>query len=65
MNDARQTNPPEAVAPGPSETLKHLAYGEAAVMLIESLMLILIKQRIFQQAPPVAARSRATDLSPS
>jgi hypothetical protein len=30
----------------PSQTTRHLAYGEAAVMLIESLMLILIEQHV-------------------
>jgi hypothetical protein len=30
----------------PSEETKHLAYGEAALMLIECLMLVLIENRI-------------------
>jgi hypothetical protein len=38
----------------PSETLKHLAYGEAAVMLIECLMLVLIDQRVFTVEQMVA-----------
>jgi hypothetical protein len=39
----------------PSETLKHLAYGEAAVMLIECLMLVLIDQRVFTVEQMVTA----------
>jgi hypothetical protein len=31
---------------GPSEETKHLAYGEAALMLIECLMLTLVEQRV-------------------
>jgi hypothetical protein len=38
-----------------SETTKHLAYGEAAVMLIECLMLELIEQRVFSVQQMVAA----------
>jgi len=37
-----------------SETTKHLAYAEAAVMLIECLMLVLIEQRIFTAEQMIA-----------
>jgi hypothetical protein len=39
----------------PSQTTKHLAYGEAAVMLIECLMVLLIEQRVFSVHQMVAA----------
>jgi hypothetical protein len=34
------------VQSAPSEETKHLAYGEAALMLVECLMLVLIEHRI-------------------
>jgi hypothetical protein len=37
------------------ETARHLAYAEAAVMLIESLMLVLIEQRVLTTQQMVAA----------
>jgi hypothetical protein len=39
----------------PSETVRHLAYAEAAVMLLECLMLKLIERRIFTTAEMVGA----------
>jgi hypothetical protein len=39
----------------PSETTKHLAYGEAALMLIECLMLLLVEQRVFTAEAMVGA----------
>jgi hypothetical protein len=39
----------------PSQTTRHLAYGEAAVMLIECLMLILIEQRVLTTQQMIAA----------
>jgi len=38
-----------------SETTNHLAYGEAAVMLIECLMVLFIEQRVFSVQQMVAA----------
>jgi hypothetical protein len=48
---------PVAPAAGlpPNETTKHLAYGEASLMLIECLMLVLIEQRVFTVAQMVDA----------
>jgi hypothetical protein len=43
-----------ATAP-PSDTVKHLAYAEAAVILLECLMLMLIEHRIFTVAQMVGA----------
>jgi hypothetical protein len=39
----------------PSQTTRHLADGEAAVMLIESLMLILIEQHVLTPQQMIAA----------
>jgi hypothetical protein len=39
----------------PAQTTRHLAYGEAAVMLIESLMLILIEKRVLTPQQMIAA----------
>lgn len=47
MNEAQQ--PEGAIAEGASdshETRLHLAYAEAAIMLLESLMLVLIERKI-------------------
>jgi hypothetical protein len=38
----------------PSQTTRHLAYGEAAVMLIECLMLILIEHRVLTTQQMIA-----------
>jgi hypothetical protein len=43
------------------ETIKHLAYGEAAVMLIECLMLVLIEQRVLTTQQMVAAVESAIE----
>jgi hypothetical protein len=54
MNDLptlRDEAAPENVAP--SETVRHLAYAEAAVMLLECLMLKLIERQIFTAAEMV------------
>jgi hypothetical protein len=45
---------PDGEAP-PSETIKHLAYGEAALMLIECLMLLLVEKRVFTTEAMVGA----------
>jgi hypothetical protein len=45
--------------PRPSETTRHLAYGEAAVMLIECLMLVLIEQRVLTTQQMVAVVENA------
>jgi hypothetical protein len=50
-NDLVQSNS----EPDPSQTTRHLAYGEAAVMLIECLMLILIEQRMLTAQQIIAA----------
>jgi hypothetical protein len=39
----------------PSESTKHLAYAEAAVMLIECLLLVLVEQRVLTTQQAVAA----------
>jgi hypothetical protein len=39
----------------PAETTKHLAYGEAAVMLLECLMLVLIEQHVLTAQQMVEA----------
>jgi hypothetical protein len=48
--------------PRPSDTTRHLAYAEAAVMLIECLMLVLIEQRVLttQQLVDVVENAIAT-----
>lgn len=40
---------------GPSELVRHLAYAEASVMLIECLMHVLIEQRVLTQEGMVEA----------
>jgi hypothetical protein len=42
-----------------SDTTRHLAYGEAAVMLIECLMLVLIEQRVLTTQQMVAVVENA------
>jgi hypothetical protein len=41
--------------PPPSEAVKHQAYGEAALMLVESLMFVLIEQGIFTRQQMIVA----------
>ena len=57
MSDSRSDRVAFAGDPVPSgsETTTHLAYAEAAVMLIESLMLVLIEQRVLTMQQMVAA----------
>ena len=57
MTDSRTDRDPIAGEPLPAgaETARHLAYAEAAVMLIESLMLVLIEQRVLTTQQMVAA----------
>jgi hypothetical protein len=55
MTDAHQNCAVDQVVLGPPETLRHLAYAEAAVMLIECLMLALIEQRVFTVQQMVGA----------
>jgi hypothetical protein len=45
--------------PAPSDIAKHLAYGEAALMLIEGLMLILVEQRVLTTQELVEAVENA------
>jgi hypothetical protein len=45
--------------PAPSEIGKHLAYGEAALMLIESLMLSLVEQRVLSTQALIEAVENA------
>ena len=51
LNDLAQSNS----EPSPSQTTRHLAYGEAAVMLVECLMLILVEQRVLTTQQMIAA----------
>jgi hypothetical protein len=51
LNDLAQSNS----VPSPSQTTRHLAYGEAAVMLVECLMLILVEQRVLTTQQMIAA----------
>jgi hypothetical protein len=51
LNDLARTNS----EPSASQTTRHLAYGEAAVMLIECLMLILVEQRLLTTQQMIAA----------
>jgi hypothetical protein len=46
---------PSTSEPSPSQTTRHLAYGEAAVMLIECLMVILVEQRVLTTQQMIAA----------
>jgi hypothetical protein len=46
INDSEIRGKDEPFATPPSEITLHLAYGEAAVMLIESLMLVLIERGV-------------------
>jgi hypothetical protein len=55
MTDTNQNSPADHDVRGPSETLRHLAYAEAAVMLIECLMLVLIEERVFTVQQMVGA----------
>jgi hypothetical protein len=45
--------------PHPSDTTRHLAYAEAAVMLIECLMLVLIEQRVLTAQQMIATVENA------
>jgi hypothetical protein len=49
----QQPREEEAAAPG--EGIKHLAYAEASIMLLECLMLVLIEQRLLTKDQIVSA----------
>jgi hypothetical protein len=58
MNDSPSNLVQSNSEPSASQATRHLAYGEAAVMLIECLMLVLIEQRVLStmasRATPIA-----------
>lgn len=41
-----ELTPPSAVSPAHSDLTMHLAYAEAAVMLVECLMLMLVEKKV-------------------
>ncbi len=43
----------------PSDAVKHLAYGEAALMLVECLMFVLVEQRVFTTQQMISAVENA------
>jgi hypothetical protein len=47
--------PRQEEAAAPDEGIKHLAYAEASIMLLECLMLVLIEQRVLSKEQIVAA----------
>jgi hypothetical protein len=55
MNETSSASAPSAAATSPAEVMRHLAYGEAAVLLVECLMHVLIEHRILTSQDMVSA----------